>query len=296
MNREIWLEVALNGPWGRERQPLAPLTVAKIVADGVACAREGAAIVHVHAYDEATGQQKDDWQIYARIIEGIRGQVDAIVYPTIPIAGSGFAGDLRSAAERYAHLEALAQRGLVEWAVVDPGSVNFTRHDGKTRGEAGFVYLNPEDHIVEGLRICAAHGVRPSYAIYELGFTRLGALMAALQPRLPTPVYRFMFSDGFAWGAPPRAPYLDAHLALLHEVAAGAPWMVAGLEVDVTPLVEAVVERGGHVRVGLEDAPWGSTRSNRDWVADAVRRLESCGAQPASAQQIRARLSRRETT
>jgi uncharacterized protein (DUF849 family) len=296
MNREVWLEVALNGPWGSERQPLAPLTVDEIVSEGIACAREGAAIVHVHAYDEETGRQRDDWEIYARIIEGIRGQVDAIVYPTIPIAGSSFAGELRSASERYAHLEALARRGLVEWAVVDPGSVNFTRYDGEERGEPGFVYLNPEHHVAEGLRICAAHRVRPSYAIYELGFTRLGALMAARQPGLPTPVYRFMFSDGFAWGAPPRALYLDAHLALLQEVAAGAPWMVAGLEVDVTPLVEAVVERGGHVRVGLEDAPWGSTRSNRDWVADAVRRLDLCSVQPASAQQIRALLSRRETT
>ncbi|HYF56017.1 MAG TPA: 3-keto-5-aminohexanoate cleavage protein [Salinarimonas sp.] len=296
MTREVWLEVALNGPWGRERQPLAPVTVEEIVAEAITCAREGAGIVHVHAYEETTGRQRDDWQIYARIIEGIRAQVDAIVYPTIPIAGSGFAGELRSASERYAHLEALARRGLVDWAVVDPGSVNFTRIDGHERGELGVVYLNPEDHIAEGLRICAAHNVRPSYAIYELGFTRLGALMAARRPGLPTPIYRFMFSDGFAWGAPPRAPYLDAHLALLEEVAVGAPWMVAGLEVDVAPLIEAVVDRGGHVRVGLEDAPWGSTRSNRAWVTDAVRRLASCGAQPASAQQIRTSLDRPITT
>jgi uncharacterized protein (DUF849 family) len=81
MNREVWLEVALNGPWGSERQPLAPLTVDEIVSEGIACAREGAAIVHVHAYDEGTGRQRDDWEIYARIIKGIRGQVDAIVYP-----------------------------------------------------------------------------------------------------------------------------------------------------------------------------------------------------------------------
>ncbi len=177
--------------------------------------------------------------------------------------------------------------------MVDPGSVNFTRHDGDRCGESGFIYLNPEDHVAEGLRICAAHGVRPSYAVYELGFTQLGALMASRQPGLTTPVYRFMFSDGFAWGTPPRALYLDAHLAMLEEVASGAPWMVAGLEVDITPLIEAIVERGGHVRVGLEDAPWGSSRSNREWVADAVRRLALFGAQPANAQEIRAHLSRR---
>jgi len=291
VTREVWLEVAVNGPWGRGRQPLAPVTVAEIVAEGVACAKEGAAIIHVHAYDETTGRQRDEWEIYARIIEGIRGQVDAIVYPTIPIAGSGFAGELRAASERYAHLEALAQRGLVEWAVVDPGSVNFTRFDGERRGEPGFVYLNPEDHVDEGLRVCAAYGVRPSYAVYELGFARLGGLMASRYSDLPIPIYRFMFSDGFAWGTPPRPRYLDAHLALLEEIAPGAPWMVGGLEVDITPLIETVVERGGHIRVGLEDAPWGSARSNRDWVSNAVRWLNQCAARPASPQQIRACLN-----
>jgi uncharacterized protein (DUF849 family) len=38
-----------------------------IVAEGIAAAKAGAAIVHVHAYDEDLGRQNDDWQIYARI-------------------------------------------------------------------------------------------------------------------------------------------------------------------------------------------------------------------------------------
>lgn len=53
MPNRTWLEVAVNGPWGRERQPGIPVRIRDIVAEGVACAREGAAIVHVHAYDES---------------------------------------------------------------------------------------------------------------------------------------------------------------------------------------------------------------------------------------------------
>jgi uncharacterized protein (DUF849 family) len=67
------------------------VTVAEIIAEGVACAHEGAAIVHVHAYDEVTRRQRDDWEIYARIIKGIRGHINAIGYPTIPIDEPGFA-------------------------------------------------------------------------------------------------------------------------------------------------------------------------------------------------------------
>lgn len=287
--RAVWLEAALNGPWGRERQPDIPITVQEIVADGVACARAGAAIIHLHAYDAATGRQDDDWQLYARIIDGIRAACDAIVYPTIPIAGSGFAGALTlTPQQRYAHLGELAQRGLVEWAVVDPGSVNIARLDALAQRASGFVYQNPDEHILEGLRICAEHRVRPSYAIYEPGFTRAGAALAEAHPGLQQPVYRFMFSDQFAFGFPPRATHLDAHLALLRENAPAAPWMIAGLGVDLRALIPATVERGGHVRVGLEDWPLGARTTNVALVEDAARLIAAAGGRLTTVSEVRA--------
>jgi 3-keto-5-aminohexanoate cleavage enzyme len=66
----------------------------------------------------------------------------------------------------------------------------------------GFVYLNLDGHIRTGLRIVAEHGLRPAYACYEPGFTRLRATLAAAQEGLLTPVYRFMFSDGFRFWLP----------------------------------------------------------------------------------------------
>jgi hypothetical protein len=85
---KTWLEVSLNGPWSRDRQPGIPIAVRDIVTEGIACARAGAAILHVHAYDEKTGRQKDDAELYAAIIEGIRAKEDVVVYPTLPFAGS----------------------------------------------------------------------------------------------------------------------------------------------------------------------------------------------------------------
>jgi 3-keto-5-aminohexanoate cleavage enzyme len=80
-----WLEAAINGPWSRSRQPLIPIAVSDCIADGIACAREGAAIIHVHAYDAATGFQNDDAETYARIIEGIRanGRRHRLPHPAI---------------------------------------------------------------------------------------------------------------------------------------------------------------------------------------------------------------------
>lgn len=155
----------------------------------------------------------------------------------------------------------------------DPGTVNFARFDRIAAGETGFVRLNPGEHIREGLRIAAEHRVRPSFAIYEPGFSRLGAALAAAQRGgVPTPVHRFMFSDDFAWGFPPRRYAPEAHLALLAEVAPGAPWMVAGLGVDTAPLLRDALEPGGHARVGLKGAPFGETRTNRALVEAAADR------------------------
>ena len=84
---KTWLEVALNGPWTQEKQAGIPIKVADIVQQGIDCVNAGAAIVHVHAYDEETGRQKDDVDVYKKIIEGIRTKVDAVVYPTVPAPG-----------------------------------------------------------------------------------------------------------------------------------------------------------------------------------------------------------------
>ena len=227
----VWIEAALNGPWGRYRQAGIPVTVAEIVSDGLAAANAGAAIIHVHAYDSASGQQRDEWETYARIIEGIRSKVDVIVYPTIPLAGSEFAAS--NAQRRFAHTAELAKRGLIEWTVVDPGSVNFVRYDQAKTSSDSFVYQNSLSDIREGLRVALQYQLHPGYAIYEPGFTRLGAALAHDMANLATPIYRLMFSDEFAWGFPANPVYLEAHLELLRNLVPDAPWMVAGLGVDI---------------------------------------------------------------
>jgi 3-keto-5-aminohexanoate cleavage enzyme len=289
--RKTWLEVALNGGWTRARQPRVPITVAEIVTDGIACVRNGAAIVHVHAYDAETGRQKDDAELYARIIEGIRAEVDAIVYPTfdgtVP-AGSQLS---RIGAERYAAVEALAARGLLEWSAVDPGTTNFSTYGGIARDRLGTVYVNTEQDVRAGLALATRHGLHPSYAIYEPGFLRLGAALAPRYAGLKTPIYRLMLTEGFTFGFAPRPYALAAYQAMLDEHAPGAPWMVAGLMVDVVPLAADAVARGAHLRVGLEDAPLGTERGNPELVAAAAAAIERTGSGLATASDVRQALT-----
>jgi 3-keto-5-aminohexanoate cleavage enzyme len=290
MARGVWLEVALNGPWSRVRQPQIPITADEIVADAIACVNAGASILHFHAYDPATGRQRDDYDIYAPIIERIRSRADVICYPTIPFAGSTDSPNPLTPAQRFAAVEQLLLAGLIEWAVVDPGSTNITHYADIPDGREGFVYANPESHVRYGLALAQKHRMTPAYAIYEPGFIRLGAALHKAYPGAPTPMYRLMFSEQMSFGFPPTEWALDAYLKLLDREGRGAPWMVAGLGVEIEPLIEATVRRGGHVRVGLEDAPMGCALGNQLLTERAGRLITAAGGRLASAGDVRVAL------
>jgi 3-keto-5-aminohexanoate cleavage enzyme len=284
---KVWIEAALNGAWSRALQPGIPDTIPAIIAEGIACARAGATIIHTHAYDGG-GPQIFDWQVYARIIEGIRNEVDVPVYPSYPPIESN--PSFAHAAVRFAHIEALAARGLLEFAVIDPGSVNFTQVATTAEARPAGTYINPETHVRHALDFAARHGFHPAFAIYEPGFTRAGTALARAAG-VKTPIYRFMFSDTFAFGFPPKPYALAAHLALLEQEAPHAPWMIAGLGADVRGLIGETVARGGHIRVGLEDFRLGTSISNLALVEEAVRMVRDHGAEPATAAEMRQALA-----
>jgi uncharacterized protein (DUF849 family) len=282
---KTWVEVAVNGPWRRDLQPRVPLTPAEIVDDCLRCIEAGASLLHVHAF-RPDGRDDTTGEIYAEIIERVRALHDVPVYPSIAVlAVPGVA--------RFAHLEFLAARGLLELTVVDPGSVNISPEDESGAPMPSLVYSSSPVEIAEGLEFCTTHAVHPGYAIYEPGFTRAGAALARHRPAMPEPVYRFMFSERLAFGYRPSAEAIDAHLLALRQEAPGSVWMVAGLDFDVLPHVAEVVARGGGVRTGLEDAPFGTTRTNEELTIALVEAVRETGAEIATAEDVRAELSRR---
>ena len=70
------------------------------------------------------------------------------------------------------------------------------------------------------------------------------------------------------WGVPPIPEGLDLYLAMLGDT--GIPWAIALIDGDALahPLTRRALERGGHLRVGLEDDPRGA--SNEELVRAAA--------------------------
>lgn len=279
MSKGLWLEVALNGAAGRAYQPLIPISVTEIIQEGIACAKAGASIVHLHAYDD-TGKPCEDVDTYRRIIEGIKEHCDVIIYPTLSLTGS--------AEERHAPLIELAKLGLLEWGVIDPGSVNISHSLQVMSAADGIAYMNPDSHIRQGLELAARDNWRPAYAIYEPGFIRLGAAMAATITNIKTPIYRLMFSDNLLFGCKPSVEALNFYAGQLNETVPDAPWMLSGLDADISHIIKPAIELGAHIRVGLEDAPFGSQKSNVNQVEEAVDLIEKTGYSLAPIEEIRA--------
>jgi uncharacterized protein (DUF849 family) len=287
MAKKTWIEVALNGAWTRNLQPRIPVRANEIIDEGVACIKAGAAIIHAHTLDPDTGRQNGDVENCAAFMEGIRAQVDAIVYPTV--IGQR---DPSRPAWLWDPAVALAKRGILEWGFLDPGSVNFCRFDDTGPGMGGdSVYINTNPALDAAARLAAEYKFHPAYACYEAGFVRHGALLHRRNPAMPVPIYRVMLSSGMTFSFPPEPWAVEAYAKLLAACAPGSPWMVAGLAVDVLPLIPTLVALGGGVRIGLEDAPLGTKRSNLELVAAAVNAIQKAGSEPATTAEVRAELA-----
>ena len=281
----VIIEAAINGVTSKERNPHVPTAPAEIAADALGCLKAGAAIVHNHV-DVASGGDA----IAARQLEGWRpvlGQrPDAILYPTV-----GFGGDV---VQRYAHIALLAEAVPMRMSVFDPGSVNLggVDADGLPGGALDFVYVNSFGDIRHMARLCDEHRLGPSISIFEPGFLRT-TLVYHRAGRLPRGALIKLYFGGDAsylggsrggvtFGLPPTRPSLEAYLAMLE--GCELPWAVAVLGGDVigSGLARLALERGGHLRVGLEDFAGARRPSNAELVREAVELAASVGRPVAS--------------
>jgi uncharacterized protein (DUF849 family) len=177
--------------------------------------------------------------------------------------------------DRWGHHEGLAAAGAIRQGLVDPGSVNFgeSGRDGRPL-DVDFVYRNGPRDVAGMVEGCARLGLGPSVAIFEPGFLRaiLAYHRAGLLPRGALVKLYFMERGYLAggephFGVPPIREAFDLYLAMLGD--AELPWAVAVLGGSLldSPLADWALERGGHLRVGLEDHP--DAKSNPDEVARA---------------------------
>ena len=280
------IEAAINGVSNKARNPNVPCTPAEIAADAVECLEAGAAIIHNHIDDIALAAAPYAERQLAGWRPILEARPDAILYPTIAIGGS--------IEQRCGHVPILAESFPMRMSVVDPGSVNLggVGEDGVPGGPIDFIYANTFADIRHEVALCERYGLGPSISIFEPGFLR-AALAYERAGRMPRgALIKLYFGGdhdylggrgrGVGFGLPPTEISLDAYLAMLE--GSRIPWAVAVIGGDVVEcgLARLAIERGGHVRVGLEDYAGRRQPRNVELVREVVELARGVGRPIAS--------------
>lgn len=292
MNRNVIITCALTGAGDTVgRSEHVPVTPEQIAESGIAAARAGAAIVHVHVRDPQTGQGSRDVALYREAVERIRdSDVDVVINTTAGMGGDLMIDpqnpttfvegtDLVTGVERLAHVEEL----LPDICTLDCGSLNF--------GEGSLVYVSTPDILREGAKRIQDLGVRVEMEIFDTG--QLWFAKRLVDEGLVDAPAMFQLCMDIPYGAPADPALLST---MANQLPEGAVWASFALGRMQMPWVAQSVLLGGHVRVGLEDNLYlgrGNKVTNAALVANAVTIIEAMGAEVATPDEAREILSLR---
>ncbi len=246
-----------------------PLTPEDVAAEVVACARAGAAMVHLHVRDEV-GEQTGDLSAFARTLDLIRASSDIVIQ-----GSTGGLGTL-SLEERCVALD----DPRVEVASLNMGSVNF--------GED--VYINRMPDIRFWARRMADARVVPELELFESGM--LAAARQLMDEGALKPPFYANLPLGAHWALPADPRSILFMISLLP---AGVRWSVVheGMP-DLSLLAVAFGMGASIVRVGFEDSVWyargRAARTNTELVMRVVDLIEATGGAVASPAEARQRL------
>ena len=184
------------------KSPLVPVTPKQIADSAADAARAGAAVVHCHVRDPATGKPSRDVALYRELTERLRAaDVDVVLNltsghggdltlgaPDSPLPPDAAATDMAGVKERCAHLAACRP----EITTLDCGTMNF--------GEGDYVMTNTP----RMLRAMAAEmrelGVKPEIEVFDTGHLWFAKQLAAEDVFAPPPLAQLCM--GVPWGAP----------------------------------------------------------------------------------------------
>jgi uncharacterized protein (DUF849 family) len=276
VNSEVFITCAVTGVGATtERSELVPVTPPQITEAALGAARAGAAIVHIHVRDPATGGPSRDPALFRQVVDRIRSSdVGVVLNLTAGMGGDLVLGgvesplppspegtDMAGATERLAHVAEL----LPDICTLDCGTMNFAEGD--------YVMTNTPSMLREMAHQVQELGVRPEIEVFDTG--HLVFAKRLIEEGLVDEPALLQLCMGIPYGAPDDPGTL---LALVNQLPAGcvfSAFAIGRMQLAYVALAPLV---GGNVRVGLEDNIWlerGVKATNEQLVERAVTILEA---------------------
>lgn len=230
----------------RAQHPGLPVTPQEIADAALLAAKAGAAVVHIHVRDPATGKGSMDVALYADVVERIRGADRSLVINLTTGQGGRFvpseddpkvAGPgttLTQPERRVAHIPALRP----ELCSLDLNTMN----------SGAEVVINTPRNVARMAAIIRQAGVKPELEIFDSGDLRLAVDLMQQGVLEPPGLFSFVLGVNYGFGATPETLiYVKSMLP------SQATWTAFGIGRHSFPMLAQSFLLGGHVRVGLED-------------------------------------------
>jgi len=290
--REIIITCALTGSIHTpSMSPHLPVTADEIAAAGVGAAEAGAAILHLHARDPATGKPSADPAHFRAFLPRLKQGCDAVL--NLSTGGSATMSlDERLAAPKEAAPEmASLNMGTMNFALY-PMAERITdwRHDWEKpflEGSDDLVFKNTPRDIARILtELGQERGARFEFECYDLG--HLYMLRHFADRGLIEAPFFIQFVFGVLGGMGPDPENLS-HMVRIADKLFGDDYMFSVLAAGrhQMPMAAQAAAMGGHVRVGLEDsltiARGTLARSNAEQVEKVRGIVEAMGREVVDA-------------
>jgi len=210
----------------REQSPHVPYTSVELAEEAERCWHAGARMVHLHVR-QPDGTPSQSRALFAQTLALIRARCPILVQFS---TGGAVGMDVEE------RIEALPLQP--DMATLTTGSVNF----------GDDVFWNPPPVVQAIASRLKQLAIRPEIECFDTGMVDTALRMAAAG-LIALPAH-FNFVLGMPGGMGASPAHLDFVTSLLPQ---GCTWSVAGIGRHELPLAQHAIERGGHVRVGLED-------------------------------------------
>ncbi len=292
MQHKTLLTCAVTGNLTKpEQTPHLPVTPAQIADDCLAAAEAGAAAVHIHVRDPATGRPSMEVELYRDVVDRIRARNRELVINLTTGPGGRYVPDAdnpRVAAPGTSLLPPLQR--VPHIALIKPDVCSL---DLNTMNSGPDVVMNTPRNVRIMAQVIREAGVLPELEIFDSGDMHL-ALDLIREGTLQGPGL-WTFVTGVKYGFSASTETLQYARSLLPP---GAIWSAFGVGRHEFPMVAQAWLLGGHVRVGLEDNIYLEkgvlAKSNAELVAKARRIVQDLGGELASAREVRATLGLRD--
>jgi uncharacterized protein (DUF849 family) len=266
----VVLECGINGSTTKDKNPLAPETVMEHIAEINKCIEAGATIVHNHAPNGSPDPQKAA-QFYLEVFGPLRQMhPEAIMYATVNFDAAEFHRTRTSwpNALQCQHQRILAESGLANMVLFETGvsAAALFDTDGAPKSESFFVYQFWPEDIRYTRKVCEEFGTGASFSIYEPGWLKniLAMAKAGTLPR-GSKLNLYFGGDEYPAMAPPIPEALELYLAMMegYDLNWGVACPARDGSIMDTPVARLALERGGGLRVGLEDDTTGPANTEQ---------------------------------